>query len=100
MRTGMILSAFAFALSLTACKSSPTRTEAGAPTPSSSADANLSQSEAEQRAALIHDVKYQLNMNISAPGEKFTATEKIEFTARSAENTFLDFKEGGKIDSF
>lgn len=105
---------FLFAVLLTvqlaACGSQPAK-ESAAPlsaapamatvTAANSGEANLTRIEAEQRAAMINNVKYQLAIDISQPGESFSANEKIDFAViGTPQNTFLDFKEGGKIISF
>jgi len=107
MRIQICLASVALGISLVGCHTTTTKSEATTPNQPSvaksktAADANLLQTEAEQRAALIGDVKYHLDIDVSAPTDTFTAREKIEFEVKLAgQDTFLDFKDGAKIISF
>lgn len=93
---------FCLSFLLAGCKTSPLKTApTEAPVVSKSSDANLLQSEAAARAEQISDVKYELSLDISQPGEKFFGQEKIAFEVKAtAHDTFLDFQNGGKIEAF
>lgn len=64
-------------------------------------EANLTQAEASERASLISNVKYSLDIQMDGSSETYQATETIEFDRRDlAHDTFLDFRNGGKILKF